>query len=166
MSRKRRSRAPKMTFADFAKAVASVGLNAVECSPVHWQIRGGVVIVNYYPTRGTVYFNGAISKDQTRAMTPNQIVELALNGPSARTPNRPRKGLSRQRASLFAKTTHCHWCGKAFANISEATVEHLVPRSRGGSDRMDNLRLACEPCNRARRDSIDPPTPRKTGGAA
>lgn len=27
-------------------------------------------------------------------------------------------------------------------------VEHIVPRSRGGSDRVSNLALACEPCNR------------------
>jgi len=26
-------------------------------------------------------------------------------------------------------------------------VEHIVPKARGGSDRVDNLTLACEPCN-------------------
>ncbi len=26
-------------------------------------------------------------------------------------------------------------------------LEHIVPRSRGGSDRVSNLALACEPCN-------------------
>ncbi len=29
-------------------------------------------------------------------------------------------------------------------------VEHIVPRSRGGSDRVSNLTLACEPCNTAK----------------
>ncbi len=29
-------------------------------------------------------------------------------------------------------------------------IEHIVPRSRGGSDRVSNLTLACEPCNIAK----------------
>src|SRR5215471_17672941 len=26
-------------------------------------------------------------------------------------------------------------------------VEHIIPKSRGGSDRVSNLTLACRPCN-------------------
>jgi len=29
-------------------------------------------------------------------------------------------------------------------------IEHMTPRSRGGSDRVSNLTLACEPCNTAK----------------
>jgi len=29
-------------------------------------------------------------------------------------------------------------------------VEHIVPKSRGGSNRVSNLTLSCEPCNRAK----------------
>src|SRR5215469_13456424 len=29
-------------------------------------------------------------------------------------------------------------------------IEHILPRSRGGTDRASNLTLACEPCNMAR----------------
>lgn len=31
-------------------------------------------------------------------------------------------------------------------------IEHSTPRSRGGSDRVGNLTLACEPCNQAKGD--------------
>jgi HNH endonuclease len=31
-------------------------------------------------------------------------------------------------------------------------VEHIHPRSKGGSDRVSNLTLACEPCNRRKGD--------------
>jgi len=38
----------------------------------------------------------------------------------------------------------CAYCG---AKDVPLEVEHIVPRSRHGSDRVSNLTLACEPCN-------------------
>jgi HNH endonuclease/RRXRR protein len=38
----------------------------------------------------------------------------------------------------------CAYCGKEHVPLQ---VEHLVPRARGGSDRVSNLTLACDPCN-------------------
>jgi len=38
----------------------------------------------------------------------------------------------------------CVYCGKKETVLQ---IEHLVPKSRGGSDRVDNLTLACQPCN-------------------
>ncbi len=46
------------------------------------------------------------------------------------------------------------WCRKcAYCNAGNVPlqVEHIVPRARGGSDRVSNLTLACERCNRAKR---------------
>ena len=31
--------------------------------------------------------------------------------------------------------------------ISRATVEHIIPRSKGGTDELPNLALACSGCN-------------------
>jgi hypothetical protein len=45
----------------------------------------------------------------------------------------------------------CQWCGLALTPET-ATADHLLPRSRGGKDDFGNLRLACEDCNRERRD--------------
>jgi 5-methylcytosine-specific restriction endonuclease McrA len=39
----------------------------------------------------------------------------------------------------------CAYCGKEDVPLQ---VEHIHPKSRGGSDRVSNLTLACEPCNR------------------
>lgn len=39
----------------------------------------------------------------------------------------------------------CAYCGKVDVPLQ---IEHIVPKSRGGSDRASNLALACEPCNR------------------
>jgi len=44
----------------------------------------------------------------------------------------------------------CVWCSAA-AWPRDRTVEHLVPRSRGGRDGACNLLPACRSCNRARR---------------
>jgi 5-methylcytosine-specific restriction endonuclease McrA len=38
----------------------------------------------------------------------------------------------------------CAYCG---ATGVELQIEHIVPRARGGSDRVSNLTLACESCN-------------------
>lgn len=39
----------------------------------------------------------------------------------------------------------CAYCG---AKNTPLQVEHIVPRASGGSDRVSNLTLACQPCNR------------------
>ena len=46
----------------------------------------------------------------------------------------------------------CHYCGKKLFN-SDATVDHLVPLSRGG-ERLDanNLVAACRSCNSSKKD--------------
>lgn len=41
----------------------------------------------------------------------------------------------------------CAYCGAKDAPLE---VEHIVPKSRGGSNRVSNLTLACEPCNKAK----------------
>jgi 5-methylcytosine-specific restriction endonuclease McrA len=38
----------------------------------------------------------------------------------------------------------CAYCGATGLPLQ---VEHIVPRTRGGSDRVSNLTLACDPCN-------------------
>jgi hypothetical protein len=45
---------------------------------------------------------------------------------------------------------HCVWCSTAVWP-RDRTVEHLLPRSRGGGDALHNLLPACRACNRARR---------------
>jgi 5-methylcytosine-specific restriction endonuclease McrA len=52
------------------------------------------------------------------------------------------------REYLLAKFGHkCSYCG---AENVPLNIDHIVPRSRGGSDRITNLTLACIPCNQAK----------------
>jgi hypothetical protein len=50
----------------------------------------------------------------------------------------------------------CHWCGCEIAAArgrpNSATIEHLTPLSRGGSNKSHNLKAACASCNNRKAD--------------
>ena len=48
----------------------------------------------------------------------------------------------------------CELCGKRIA-LSAINVDHILPRSRGGSHALHNLRVVHGRCNSARRSSRD-----------
>lgn len=57
--------------------------------------------------------------------------------------------LRRRRRHLWKQNPHCSYCGRLLPWV-ETTLDHLHPRSRGGTDRWGNLALACYPCNRGK----------------
>ena len=63
------------------------------------------------------------------------------------------------RQNLFERDRHtCQYCGKKF-KIEDLTIEHILPRSRGGKSSWENLVCACIDCNRKKRDR----TPEEAG---
>jgi len=63
-----------------------------------------------------------------------------------RVPYRPRAPLSRQ--GVLARDSHrCQYCGSA-----AETLDHVVPRSRGGRHVWENLVAACRRCNHTKAD--------------
>jgi len=44
----------------------------------------------------------------------------------------------------------CWLCGERFNANSEVTIDHAIPKSRGGTNELHNLRLAHGDCNRKR----------------
>jgi 5-methylcytosine-specific restriction endonuclease McrA len=63
----------------------------------------------------------------------------------------------RERANYLCE--YCHSIELLSAN--RFTIDHIVPRSLGGSDDIDNLALACRRCNERRYNfvaGIDPET--------
>jgi 5-methylcytosine-specific restriction endonuclease McrA len=57
------------------------------------------------------------------------------------------------RASLLARDgCTCQYCGRRLSP-SRLTIDHIIPRSRGGSDDWDNLVVACIDCNIKKGDS-------------
>lgn len=65
-----------------------------------------------------------------------------------RVPYRWKAPLNRR--LVFARDNHrCQYCGK-----SAESIDHVVPRSRGGEHSWDNVVAACRPCNIAKRDRM------------
>lgn len=68
----------------------------------------------------------------------------------------PASKRSKKQKLLQLYGNQCHWCGKQMTK-SEITIEHLLPKSLGGSNAIANLRLACFTCNNSRGNSLLPP---------
>ena len=56
-----------------------------------------------------------------------------------------RRSLSRKNI-LLRDQYMCQYCGKIFAP-AELTLDHVMPRSRGGGSTWDNLVACCKKCN-------------------
>jgi 5-methylcytosine-specific restriction endonuclease McrA len=70
----------------------------------------------------------------------------------------PRDSRSRRitRRAVFARDSWtCQYCGKT----SHLTVDHVIPRSRGGASDWENIVTSCAPCNRRKGNR----TPVETG---
>jgi len=59
----------------------------------------------------------------------------------------PRQGLRFNRRNVFARDgNHCQYCGRHFPT-SELSLDHVMPRSRGGITSWENIVCACVACN-------------------
>ncbi|MFH1746512.1 MAG: HNH endonuclease [Planctomycetota bacterium] len=59
----------------------------------------------------------------------------------------PKTTVKLNRRNLFARDrSHCQYCGKKFPT-SELSLDHIVPRSRGGENSWTNIVCACVHCN-------------------
>lgn len=60
------------------------------------------------------------------------------------------------RATILKRDgNRCQACGAR----EDLTIDHIVPRSRGGTDRKSNLQVLCRDCNVEKADTL--PTPDK-----
>jgi 5-methylcytosine-specific restriction endonuclease McrA len=58
---------------------------------------------------------------------------------------RPRPKMRLSRREIFARDKHaCQYCGKQARDL---TLDHVLPRHRGGRHEWDNLVSACKGCN-------------------
>lgn len=59
----------------------------------------------------------------------------------------PRRALRLNRHTVFARDGHrCQYCGRRFPT-GELSLDHVVPRSRGGGTSWENVVCACLDCN-------------------
>ncbi|MBY0424089.1 MAG: HNH endonuclease, partial [Cytophagales bacterium] len=63
--------------------------------------------------------------------------------------NLPYKSVVLSRQNIFKRDGHkCQYCG----STQELTIDHVLPRSRGGLPSWDNLVAACKQCNSKKGD--------------
>jgi CRISPR/Cas system Type II protein with McrA/HNH and RuvC-like nuclease domain len=64
----------------------------------------------------------------------------------------PHKEFSPTRKNIFRRDQYtCQYCSRKIEG-SEATIDHVLPRSRGGKHRWDNVVACCLTCNRKKGD--------------
>jgi 5-methylcytosine-specific restriction endonuclease McrA len=82
--------------------------------------------------------------------------------------HRPRPRVKLTKREIFRRDNYtCQYCGHQAAHL---TIDHIIPRHRGGQHRWDNLVTACAACNRRkgghliaeanmhlRRQAVEPP---------
>jgi 5-methylcytosine-specific restriction endonuclease McrA len=65
-----------------------------------------------------------------------------------RVPRDSRKRRITRRAVFARDSWTCQYCGRT----SHLTVDHVLPRSRGGASVWENIVTSCAPCNRRKGD--------------
>jgi 5-methylcytosine-specific restriction endonuclease McrA len=150
-----------VTFRAFAALCSQHGLQSRDCGDLHWQVLGGKFpVVNYYPSRGTVYVSGLTFREG-RQRKPIEAIEIAVGAPEAELTEKnkrdPRKKKYRKEKRILGWSTRvCHWCGDPMES-GKRTLDHVIPLSRGGRDVIENMVLACKQCNTERGNSTAPP---------
>ena len=81
-----------------------------------------------------------VTTPNMRVRLPEVILLTVFNG-------YVRREVRLSRRNIFERDKHvCQYCHKRFSK-SELTIDHVLPRSRGGADTWQNLVLACVKCN-------------------
>lgn len=146
-----------MSFVDFKTKIEAAGLQARECSRIHWQVIGAFV-VNCYPfAKGGPTIH--VSKTNAgRKCDRGQLAKLAIEAARKAPPmaaqqdrtERSSKSTRRIRRRLHrSQGDKCCWCEEPLT-LETSTLDHIVPLARGGTNGTDNFCLACEGCNHDR----------------
>ncbi len=94
--------------------------------------------------------DGSVIRSETLSFPSPSVIRLRY---MVKVPYVRRTALSRR--AIFARDDHrCQYCGERADSI-----DHVMPRSRGGPHTWENVAAACRPCNLDKRDR----TPEEAG---
>lgn len=92
-----------------------------------------------------VHQNGEVFRSERAEVHVPSVIRLTY---VVKVPYRARATLSRR--GVFIRDQHrCQYCGSPAEN-----VDHVVPRSRGGTHSWENVVAACRPCNARKEDRL------------
>jgi 5-methylcytosine-specific restriction endonuclease McrA len=87
--------------------------------------------------------DGSVMRSASRHVATPLVIRLRY---VVKVPYLRRTSLSRR--AIFARDDHrCQYCG-----TMADSIDHVMPRSRGGQHTWENVAAACKPCNLAKRD--------------
>lgn len=58
-----------------------------------------------------------------------------------------------KRMEILKRDKCCVYCQKELTKL-DSTIDHLIPKCKGGDDEMTNLALACRQCNEKKGDYL------------
>ena len=141
-------------FFEFAKEIEEAGLKINMCSPNHWQITGGKFLVNYYPfsKRGKIIYIQSTTKG-IPVETTKDVIKFANSIPE-NLPKLDRKcNYTSNLKWLIRKSNLCDICLKPVTK-QEASLDHVIPLSKGGLNNRNNYRLTHKSCNQKKGNSV------------
>jgi 5-methylcytosine-specific restriction endonuclease McrA len=99
-------------------------------------------------TRARERFEGAVIRSMRLALEPPEVIVLtAYHGLGKRS-------VVFSRGNLFRRDHFtCQYCGSQ-PGTRELTIDHILPRSRGGKSTWDNCVVACFQCNCLKADRM------------
>ena len=71
-----------------------------------------------------------------------------------KAPSNYRKSYKENNSANRGGWYNCAYCGKSI-RFSDADIDHIWPKSKGGSNSNYNLVIACQSCNRSKGNKID-----------
>lgn len=97
-------------------------------------------------SRAQVKFGDAMIRSCRLALVPPEVIMLTLyEGVGQRS-------VIFNRKNVFKRDKYtCQYCGKQ-PGPEELTIDHVVPRSKGGTSTWENSVLACVECNKVKAD--------------
>jgi 5-methylcytosine-specific restriction endonuclease McrA len=93
--------------------------------------------------------SGRRLRSPTMSVTRPLVIRLVTY---VRVPRDPRRRKLTRRAVFARDSWTCQYCGAR----SNLTVDHVIPRSKGGPSTWDNIVASCAPCNRRKGDRLPP----------
>jgi len=62
----------------------------------------------------------------------------------------PKHGIKLNRRNIYGRDNNtCQYCGKQFST-QELTIDHVIPKCQGGTNKWENLVCCCVKCNRGK----------------
>ena len=135
--------------AELGCVVSRNGAQDEEC----WRISGPHLEVTYSLATGDIYVTG--TRCSWTKGTPFDAAISAVRPPQKRGRPKPARFSPAQRRTVLDLAQEecgefeCHWCGLILER-KKTTVDHVIPRARGGNSLPENLVVACKPCNNFR----------------